>query len=340
MAIENGDISGVYYGQTSAEALYKGDILIWKAGKNYIQFNDPAFESACAQLYGDGIGMTMEDFQAVTDNSPMYAFNGNSQITDMTELQYFTNIPGWNKASDMATETTYWIFDMQNLTTIHLPDQIQYIGRARQQNPYTSSYQYKGIFYKCPSLQNVHLPNSLLWMYPDDSSVWPIGDLRNTSLYTVDLGVVSGSFVEIYFPPVQYLQCRCFFNMTLLKKVVIEEGTTPFQVRDSSGYDAMFYNCQGVTIDFPSNTTQLHVSMFQSIKNSADNMFILRAVNPPTEIDTSGNATTNPMVYSSYVDLYVPDESVSLYQQNSIYANFKSIKGISQLPSDYSPIPN
>ena len=105
----------------------------------------------------------------------------------------------------------------------------------------------------------------------------------------------------------------------------------------SGGYDQMFNsNTSNVTVDFPSNTTQIHRQMFNGGKVS---MFILRATTPPIAIDNDNNTTTSGMSFVNNTDLYVPDASVSLYQSNSIYSGFKSINGLSQLPASYDPTP-
>lgn len=333
------DVSSNIKGRLNAAAAYPEWIsyltshypeLYITATKTYVAFNDPAFEKACATLYGDGIGMTMQDFQAVTDNSPLYAFNGNTEITDMTELKYFTNIPGDPNNNDQSGTTEknhFWLYNITNLTTVVLPDQIQYAARHRGLEDGVNDF--KGIFYQCPNLQQVHYPDNLIRLTAGSNP--PIVDIRNTKL-TRNFSGSAERIEEAYLPStVTGLGTRSFFDSHVLRKLVVEQGQSPLVIEDDMGYDSIFYNAPaGWILDLPSNTTQIHTSMFDHCKNGT---FILRATTPPTGIKEGGSASTDRLAYASVIDLYVPDDSISLYQSNSIYSDCKSIKGISELPT-------
>lgn len=302
--------------------------------KYYVKFNDPVFQRVCAQRYGDGIGMTMEDFQAVTDNSPLWAFNNNSEITDMTEFKYFTNIPGHQNAGDNGYNDAYLLQNLSNLQKLELPNQIVKIGSVT-----VGTSGYKGIFDGTDALTYCRFPNNMEYLAISEGGP-KIMDLLNTKLTGLYVRHTNSYTEEIYLPTTFVnVEVRQFANLTGLKKAVIAEGSSPLQVRSKSGYSIMFGANRGATLDLPSNTTQIHRSIFQG--NNSGERFILRAVNPPTEVagDSTNTETTEPMINSSQVDLYVPDESISLYQSNTIYSSFKHIYGLSQLPSDYSTTP-
>lgn len=321
-----------------------GGYVIWKntletmfpdfhltMGKEYIPFNDPAFEAACvANFSSDGIGMTMADFQAVTDSSPFTVFNGNSSITDMSELRYFINATG-----DIAQSIDEWrMYNLQNVTTIIFPDQITGMYNKSAYDSSTGSSQYRGWLYQCPNLQNIHFPNNITYM-----SFWgslSILDLTNTKLTSFSKQNDS-NVIEIYLPgTMTELYTTAFQGSSSLKKVVVQEGTQSFRILDAQGYDSMFRGCSGVTLDLPSNTTQLHRLMFQQ---GGISTFILRASVPPSVIDEDGQSSTTYFGWGSEIDLYVPDASLSDYSSHVQFGLFKTVNGISQLPASYNPIP-
>ena len=61
-----------------------------KMEKTYIQFNDENAEKACAEKWGDGIGITEKQAKNVTSFST-YEFN-NKEIQYFNELKYFEGI--------------------------------------------------------------------------------------------------------------------------------------------------------------------------------------------------------------------------------------------------------
>lgn len=302
--------------------------LYISADKLYVKFNDPAFQRACAQLYGDGVGMTMADFQAVTDESPYYAFNGNTEITDMTEFKYFTNTP-----SVLDSNGHHWLFDIQNLRNIEFPNHVTKIAWTTAEDPYdNNTFHYYRMFYRTTSLQYVKFPNSITSLNIANSP--SILDLRNTSLQSFEFE--GNGAVEVYLPSTLiYLDCRAFVGSSGIKKVVVPETNGSFEIRPTSGYQTMFFGNSGVTLDLPSTTTQIVYAMFN---NNTTDIFILRATTPPSVVDADGNASTS-INNAGSIDLYVPDGSTSTYQSNTAYSSFKHIYGLSQLPASYSQVP-
>ena len=85
--------------------------------KEYIKFADPIVEAICvANWSSDGVGLTMADAAAVTNQQFGKTFKGNTQITSFDELEYFT---GLTKIPDESFE------GCTNLTTIKIPNVTQ-----------------------------------------------------------------------------------------------------------------------------------------------------------------------------------------------------------------------
>lgn len=90
----------------------------------YVRFYDSKAEELCAQLYGDGIGVSQNQLAAVTsmnrsDWGPM------CQIVDFPEFKYFTGI----KIIDTIFTSTSDDTANKTLKTIELPNSITHIGR-------------------------------------------------------------------------------------------------------------------------------------------------------------------------------------------------------------------
>ena len=303
------------------------------ATKYYVKFNDPAFQKACAELYGDGIGMTMADFQAVTDEGVFHAFNGNTEITDMTEFKYFTNA----SISGEVWHTDYLLRDLTNLRKIDFPDHITNIPSVARSN---NNLGYKGALMGCTSLTSVHYPNNATDISFYGACTPPILDLRNTKLTGIGFDGVT-TMIEIYLPSTMTnIGSRAFFGCSNLKKIVIQEGQQSLIV-SSGTHSGMIFGTSDCIVDFPSNTTQLVWAMFRYFASGHPPIFILRATTPPICIDDDNNqvTSTDSMQNSSQIDLYVPDASISAYQSNTLYSGFKHIYGLSQLPASYSQVP-
>ena len=90
----------------------------------YVRFYDPKAEELCAQLYGDGIGVSQNQLAAVTSMS-ISDWGPTCQIVDFPEFKYFTGIKiidsqFTGSSDDNANKT---------LKTIELPNSITHIGR-------------------------------------------------------------------------------------------------------------------------------------------------------------------------------------------------------------------
>ena len=84
----------------------------------YLQFADSEVSRLCAVNFGDGVGTTIAQVQAVTNIGNVFAENG--KITEFTELKYFESI----------TELPYHAFyKCVNLATVEFPPYLQSIGQ-------------------------------------------------------------------------------------------------------------------------------------------------------------------------------------------------------------------
>lgn len=131
-----------------------------RGGEAYIQFADPAVEAICvANWSSDGIGLTMQDAAAVTNNQFGTTFQGNTQITSFDELQYFTGLTGivgdaFSGCSALesitfpATITTLGYHCCQNCTSLAEVTILSTTLSANRAN-----------FAGCTSLSKVHIPS-------------------------------------------------------------------------------------------------------------------------------------------------------------------------------------
>lgn len=110
------------------------NVNIVTTGGVYVEFADPEVRRICAETWGDGIGATLEQIEAVTDIGTK--FSGNTLIETFNELNKFKNIQSLvSGAFDNCT----------NLKSIDLSNIKQFNG----------TYYTSGTFKQCTSLQNI-----------------------------------------------------------------------------------------------------------------------------------------------------------------------------------------
>ena len=116
------------------------------ASARYIKFADPVVERICATNWGDGIGVTMSQLQAVSNIGT--AFRGNTSITTFNEFQYFTGVIH----STVNWSTGDWFNGCTNLREITIPKNVVRL------------YGDNDAFRNCTSLQHVYYdsPSSLI----------------------------------------------------------------------------------------------------------------------------------------------------------------------------------
>lgn len=81
-------------------------LIVKKTSDKYIRFKDPVVAKICAEKWGDGVGLTLEQAAAVTDIGT--TFQGNTEITSFTELPMFDI----NKISERAFYNCTNLFEL------------------------------------------------------------------------------------------------------------------------------------------------------------------------------------------------------------------------------------
>ena len=99
----------------------------------YVRFKDPAFNQIVADTYGDGIGVTQEQLDGVTQ---ITSFNGQTTVTDLSDLYKFRNLNRLNGFSSSIFQK------------LHIPNSVTYLG--------------DGTFSGCRKLKSVIIGNKII----------------------------------------------------------------------------------------------------------------------------------------------------------------------------------
>lgn len=317
------------------------------ASKYYLNIGDSEFERICATNWGDGVGVTRGDLEAVTDYSAYSAFVENTDIVDATGFKYFTNIT----AIPDGTSRNLRLFNgCASLERCELPSHLV------TSQPQTYNIQY-GWFANCSSLTYVKIPNGFVrmgyYMFAGCTSLEHI-DLSNTQVMSIQSNCFRNSGLKtIIFPEtlesivnevfvntklssitipksVTYIGNIPFDGCNSLSEVIFEDGGTEgLTFVTGTGYGNNIISIGNTTplltrIELPARTINLGNHPF---RNTSLRTIILRATTPPT-VESGGLALPAATI------LYVPDESLATYKAATGYSDYESqIKGISELPS-------
>ena len=94
------------------EEKYGAGLVLNVTGGYYIRFNDPAWQELVADAYGDGIGVTQEQLDAVTSIAAS-KFVSDTTVTEITDLYKFRNL-----------KTIGYVAFGQRVTTLYIPDSV------------------------------------------------------------------------------------------------------------------------------------------------------------------------------------------------------------------------
>lgn len=318
--------------------------------KLYLYVGDRTFTSILAQRYGDGYGCVLNDLQSKTgkgtDDFPNN-LSGNTNITDATGLKYFTNI-NWGGTQ---FGSIYGLKDCTNLQKCELPEGMPILQAGQ-------IVQYQGFFKNCQNLTYVVLPSTLTKI--NASSFENCSSLSNITIPNGVTHIGDHAFsrtliTQINLPSVlQTIGYEAFYNskltsiyipssVTSMNAAIFGSSITSIEFDQSSGNNLVWNtgstygtgiityssnpNSYLTTLDFPSRLIQLGQHPFRGL--SALTTIIFRGDTPPTisSPDFPSNCT-----------IYVPDNALSTYQNDSSFSSFYSnhpdnLKGISQLPS-------
>lgn len=256
--------------------------------KEYIKFEDPWVERICiANWSSDGVGLTYEDAERVTDLGTV--FKGNTYIVSFNEFQYFKGLLNYNNVFEGCT----------SLLEITLPDNMTIIRRA--------------MFSGCNSLKNIYGIENI--KHIED---WGLNQL---SSYTKDIVLPNleslgenslrvCAFVNVLnLGTVKVIPFSCFYKCPL-KKIIIPNTVTEI------GYTAVADALTLEFLDIPEN-----VSVIGGYAFSGQNLVnvIFRPITPPSFGTSIFGSTYKPQ------NIYVPDESVEAYKTAANFSSYANL---------------
>lgn len=255
------------------------------ATRLYIEFEDPITEQICATNWGDGVGLTMAQAQAVTGTIGTQ-FNG-SNITTFNELRYFTNI---NSIEGFT--------NCRSLTSISIPPSVKTIQNATFYND--SNLQSIGDVQYLESIGTVQQfsGGSGSKLVFDPYQFKNLTDARIGCKFTnsTDWIVIDGTFTQVSI------------NHSAIVKLEIKGNAQTVGSCDA--------NTELEDIILPSTVTTITNSPFQYCRSLKT--ITIKATTPPTTgADLFYRARTPDHIY-------VPAESVSAYQSASWWSSYSS----------------
>lgn len=323
----------------------------------YIIFADPEVARICAENWGDGVGITLEQAAAVTSVGDV--FLGNTTVRKFNEFKHFSSVTmlggTGNYDSGFALATS--------LQEVTLPSSLNTIGRRSFRNcsalevirnadgvkvvlenafegaSRMQTFEGAGVelikanaFLNCASLKDIATPN-----------VITIGDQSN---YPPFEGCEELKEADIR--SVKILGKRCFMNTPLEGKMVLRNLTSmysdAFQGTNISYFIApvlsalpasVFVNCAQLSVVLLGKemTTIGGYRTYETFKNcTALSALICLAATPPS---LHANAFRGDSISSGSGSIYVPDASVEAYKTATNWNAYASrIFPISQLATN------
>lgn len=308
----------------------------------YIRFADPEVQRICAENWGDGVGITKAQVEAVTDIGTV--FKGNTAIESFDEFGKFVNaqaIPESAFSGCLALNSidlskvislSHASFYNSGLTEIISLGEITSI-------PYSNNYHEIGCFTNSIKLTKVVLPDTLKNIGNYAFKNCPITEINlPQSLEIINsqalYGVKAPMVVDL--PNLTTLGQASFLTSSVVK--VLNLGTIT-KLQGNNDYNSFgdFYNCKNLEIVITPNTIS-SIAAYSLRGCSVLNTFVCKATTPPTL--GSGSFTGTPIA-SGAGSIYVPDASVEAYKTATNWSSYASrIKGISELPSDNAELYN
>lgn len=293
--------------------------------KRYIEFEDPEVERICiANWSSDGVGLTYEDAERVTEINRTHGFLNNTTVVSFNELEYFSNL----------THIKEKAFNGCSLININLPKSITYIGtRAFCEcqceliidlpnltelaiNCFYKSGLLKvlnlgniktigtSMFSQCKKLQILTIPNSVtaisnyLASYADKLIEVTMPD--NLESIGIDAFKNALSLTSIRLPgSLKEIGDSFCGSCPAIKDAIVEEGVPylPF---------ACFSSSVMTKIILPSTIQSIGERCFSS--NTLLEDVVIKSITPPTIANNIFNNTPK------LTNIYVPDESVEAYK--------------------------
>lgn len=265
----------------------------------YIVFADPEVERICIENWSsDGIGLTYEDAEAVTDLNGVFIYNGNTPpIITFEEFRFFTGLIRIEEFID-----DYGQFDgADQLQSIILPPNLEKIGNfcfnaCQSLNsiiiPNSVNYIGEGAFQDCQSLTSIITPNSVNYI--------------GTSAFCNCIGLTT---IEIT-NSITSIEYAVFQNCQSLISVVIPDSITT--IGQSS-----FESCTALTsIIIPDSITTIGVAAFS---NTGLISITCRNLIPPILQSSTFSNCIN------IANISVPAESVDAYKSAEGWSTYADL---------------
>lgn len=235
------------------------------ANKYYHNFVDPEVERIIATTFGDGIGISRQEIAAITGilgnayNSTESMFAGNTVVTNLNDLQYFTGVTEiTDKFAKGATNLTSVIMPPNITSLSYGTTTVANFGAFRDCTSLSSVTLNEGLqrimnrcFENCTSLTTIDIPSTCTQIGRNDNNGNNIF-YGCTSLTTVtgcegldEIGQQAfydcTALTSIPTSTVTKFDNKCFTNCTSLTNSSINFNNT-----SSIGQEA-FYGCSGLT---------------------------------------------------------------------------------------------
>ena len=270
-------------------------------GGYYVRFADAEVQRICVTNWGDGIGITSSQVAEV-ETLARY-FVGNTNITSLNELRYFT---GLDSLHNSAASYNYGTFNgCANLTNVTLPSSIKSLGVAS--------------FAACSSLRSIG----------DATNVESLGERCFDSSPLEGFKVKLSSLMNIGYGAFYNTQIDSVVDLGNLS--IIPDG-----VYIGGKTRGVFGSCTQLRVAIlPSTITTIGTVAFEKCSNLKG--VVIKATTPPTLNNTNAfNSTNNCLIY-------VPDDGtgaiVQAYKTATNWSSYASrIFPISQLATDIAEI--
>ena len=326
----------------------------------YIIFEDAEVARICAENWGDGTGITLEQAAAVTSVGTV--FKGNTAITSFNEFGKFTNVQIIPMYAFEKCTALHAIDFPESVTTvgaraffgcaalqsvINLPNlesiaelvfygsgitSVANLGRIAKLSDGDNNNSL-GVFSNCPNLSSVRLPETLTYIgsYAFYNSV--INDINIPSgVVTIGKGAFRGvpAQIDVDYPKLEQLGQAAFYNSGV--KRILNLGTVSALLGKNS-YNSFgdFYGCVSLELAIlPATMTSIAAYSLRDCPIL--NTVVCKATTPPT---LGSAAFSGTLIASGTGSIYVPDASVAAYREASVWSSYASrIFPILQLQTD------
>lgn len=303
--------------------------------KEYIKFEDPEVERICiANWSSDGVGLTYEDAERVTEINNKHGFKGNTNITSFNELNYFTGLTRLkNGAFYKATNLVIDELNLPNLERLEGGVFNSTKIKSFIANNLTDIAVYGdntgGTFENCIYLYKLIIPKALYCRQLMCNGCVSLVELDTFS----DVTIINGrSFydtpklnIPLNVPNLKTIEYGAFGKSGITR--VENLGNITALAAAAGNVGGSFRDLENLEfVRLPKTLVSIPSDNFMNCKNLKT--VILQSVNPPTMTTGYGVPFSN---CNDLLVFYVPDESVEAYKQADVWSQYADrIKPLSE----------